>query len=620
MWICIVSHSVLQAQRPDSPNRITINALYAPFYHGVASGDPLPNAVIIWTKVTDTIPGPVTVQWYMATDTNFVNIVSQGTVVTDASRDYTVKVDVTGLQPKTCYYYVFKALGKYSLIGRTKTSPAYEDNSTDSLRFAVLSCANYESGFFTAYDHISKRNDIDAVIHLGDYIYEYEEGGYAPNSNTPTRKFLPTNEIITLNDYRMRYSLYHKDNQLIKLHQHYPFICVWDDHESANDAWRNGAENHQSGEGPWGQRKFNAAKAYFEYMPVRQPDMSDTLRIFRTIRYGKLLKLIMLDTRLYDRDEQNGTSGSIVTATTRKLLGNYQLNWFKSQLDTTSAQWKIVGQQVMMAPLKIFGSGLNGDQWDGYPAERQRVYDHIINNNIQNVFVLTGDIHSSWANDLPLTGYSSSTGANSAGVEFVTPSVTSPGLDFLSGLAGGFIQLNNSHIKYVDLDDHGYILLDINKTRAQAEWVFLSTIDNLTYTASTATRWKVNQNTRYLVSSSANAVPRPNINCAFPPKEPKHNMVVSLSNTTVTQKPLILSLYPNPAREEAIIEYYLPKSTPVHINITDLQGKILITKEIPAHTEGLYFIPLSVQELSAGMYVIQVQTQYGTAVRKLIKN
>jgi alkaline phosphatase D len=261
---------------------------------------------------------------------------------------------------------------------------------------------------------------------------------------------------VSLLDYRARYSTYRLDDDLRDLHQQYPMIVVWDDHESANDSWMNGAENHQTSEGSFASRKLAAKQAYFEWLPIRVTGVSDQYQIFRELKYGNLIDLIMLDTRLHGRDEQAGVSGGVVTATTRQLLGADQFSWLGNRLSTSTAQWKILGQQVMMAPLTIFGTAVNEDQWDGYPAERQRVYNHILVNNIQDVVVLTGDIHSSWANDLPSSTYNSSTGSGSVGAEFVTPSITSPGLNIPGGATA--IMAANSHIKYADLSRHGFII------------------------------------------------------------------------------------------------------------------------------------------------------------------
>ncbi|HYF01805.1 MAG TPA: alkaline phosphatase D family protein, partial [Patescibacteria group bacterium] len=288
-----------------------------PFYHGVASGDPVQDRVIIWTRVTPETEGDVQVFWRMATDTALKNIVAKGLFTTGQSRDYTVKIDVGGLQPNTTYYYGFTALGRNSLTGRTKTAPV----TTDRLRFAVVSCSNYQQGFFNAYGRIAERNDLDAVIHLGDYIYEYEEGGFGYNDKAQ-RGHEPKHEIVTQSEYRIRHSFYKLDPDLRRIHQQHPFIAVWDDHETANDAYKDGAQNHQSDkEGDWQQRKVAGKNAYMEWMPIREQES----RIYRTLNYGNLAELIMLDTRLEGRQKQaDSATDPSLNDPNRTMLGTEQ--------------------------------------------------------------------------------------------------------------------------------------------------------------------------------------------------------------------------------------------------------------------------------------------------------
>jgi alkaline phosphatase D len=257
----------------------------------------------------------------------------------------------------------------------------------------------------------------------------------------------------------------------------------------------------------------------------------------------------MLDTRVEGRDLQAGTSGATVNASTRQLLGTTQYSWLTNALSNSTSQWKVLGQQVMMAPLQVFGVGFNGDQWDGYPAERTRVYNHILTNNISNMVVLTGDIHSSWANDLPTASYNGSTGAGSAGVEFVTPSVTSPGASIPGGAS--VIQAANSHIKYCDLTSHGYVIMDVNKTRTQGDWFNISTIDTKTPAFSYAKSFYVSNLQRFLKTTTSAAVPRPSIYYTKAPLCPR-----SLSTTFIDEdsnKPVILSAYPNPVNNYLMV-------------------------------------------------------------------
>ena len=416
--------------------RKSLNPLLYPFFHGVASGDPISDAVILWTRFTDdTLSNDsVEINWRIATDTSMSNVVNSGNGYAHLNNDWTFKVDASGLSPDTWYYYDFESLGYHSIRGRTKTAPTGDN---DSARFAVVSCSNYEHGYFNAYRYLRNRNDFDAVLHLGDYIYEYEAGGYS--AGIVDRENEPTNEIISLEDYRLRYSHYRLDDDLRALHQQYPFINVWDDHESANDSYVDGAQNHSPGtEGLWSDRKSNATQAYHEWLPIRSPVPGD-LQIYRKINYGDLMTLYMLDTRLQGRSEQGGSSSD----PNRTILGQTQFSWLTNELKSSTSKWNVLGQQVMIAPLEVFGAALNDDQWDGYDYERNRLYDSIINNTVNNIVVLTGDIHTSWVNDIPLSNYDASNCTGSIGVEYVVTSVTSPGLGFLGGIAGSTIELFN---------------------------------------------------------------------------------------------------------------------------------------------------------------------------------
>jgi len=579
-----------------------INSCMAPFYHGVASGDPLHDRVIIWTRVTpDTnFTGSISVNWRVATDTSMINIVSNGTVITDISKDYTVKVDATGLTENTWYYYEFSALGFNSIRGRTRTTPQF---SSDSLRFAVVSCANYEAGFFNVYKVIKERNDIDAVIALGDYIYEYETGGYSPNPGSG-REWLPQTEITTLTDYRTRYSTYHLDEDLMRLHQQYPFIVIWDDHESANDAWKDGAENHTPGtEGNWSDRKSFAKQAFFEWLPIRVTGTTDPYQIYRDISFGNLVEFVMLDTRLHGRDEQDGTTSGTVTDVNRQMLGTDQFSWLSNRLSNTNSQWKVLAQQVMMAPLEVFGVAVNGDQWDGYPAERDRVFNHIINNNINNVVVLTGDIHSSWANDLPTSGYDASLMVGSAGVEFVTPSVTSPGLDL--GVASSVIQASNSHMKYIDLNQHGFVLLDVNQTRTQADWFYVNTIDLSSNQYSHGASYFVNASESHLQTSTFMSVPRPGLtNIIQAPNCPRTFSTLSILEEEIK----VIGVYPNPSFGQLSFQLFSNENPNVKIEILDLSGKMVSVVNYTIDTNNIAVLHMDISNLPKGMYIARIES------------
>lgn len=348
-----MGYAQAQTDPGDYSTRSSMHPGLAPFYHGVASGDPLSDRVILWTRITLDAPvDPVTVSWVIATDTNLVNVVNSGTATTGVAKDYTVKVDATGLQPDTWYYYAFTHNNKRSLIGRTRTLPT--GNNVDSLRIGVVSCQDYENGFYNAYNHLAKRNDIDAIFHLGDFIYEYGAG------SSIGRDHEPATEIISLSDYRIRHSQYKLDDDLRAAMQQYPFICIWDDHETANDAYKDGADNHTEGvEGAYVDRKAHSTQAYSEWMPIRMPDPSNNVKIYRRFVWGDLMETHFLESRLLARDEQISGTGTVsvndpaVNDTNRRLLGVEQMDWLKNGLSNSAARWQIIAQQVMMAPLLI---------------------------------------------------------------------------------------------------------------------------------------------------------------------------------------------------------------------------------------------------------------------------
>ncbi len=455
------------------------------FRHGVASGDPLTDAVVIWTRVTSEDDSPVTVEWEMATDAELSDVVAAGELDAEPSRDFTVKIDVTGLEPGTTYYFRFRALGQSSPLGRTRTISA----SAERLRAAVVSCANYPFGFFNVYARIAARADLDLVIHLGDYFYEYAEGVYGPGAAIG-RASVPEHETTTLEDYRARHAHYKGDPDLQAVHQQHPFVPVWDDHEVANDAWKEGAQNHDASEGDYLDRKRAAQRAYFEWMPIRELD--GEARVYRSFRFGDLADLLMLDTRHDGRGRPADDACDLadLASEERSLLGSEQERWFEDELVASQergTRWRLVGQQVMVAQLMNPASSdpcaLNVDGWDGYAASRERFFDAITENELDNVVVLTGDIHSSFACELARDpfdpeSYDPATGAGSLAVELVTPAVTSPSIEDLDTATtlGQVISQSSPHLKFVDLFHRGYLLLDVTPERLRAEWYHVDTI------------------------------------------------------------------------------------------------------------------------------------------------
>ncbi|MBE0459036.1 alkaline phosphatase D family protein [Pseudoalteromonas prydzensis] len=335
------------------------------FDHGVASGDPLADSLIIWTRITplENVTS-VNVVWQASKDANFTTISHDGeTQVSDAT-DFTLKVDLQGLDANTTYYYRFISNGKTSPTGAGKTLPT---SNIEQVKLAVVSCANYPAGYFHVYGEIAKQTDLDAVLHLGDYIYEYGNTGYATEDAAELGRLLPddnSDEIISLADYRKRYAHYRKDKNLQAAHSRCAFITVWDDHEITNDTWQNGAENHNEGEGEFSERKLHALQAYFEWMPIR--NVADKERIYRRFEFGNLVSLYMLDTRVLARDEQlnyadfdltsaQGQSdfANAVSSPTRALLGNEQLTWLTDGMTTSNSKWQVLGQQVLMTKMHL---------------------------------------------------------------------------------------------------------------------------------------------------------------------------------------------------------------------------------------------------------------------------
>lgn len=517
------------------------------FAHGVASGDPLADRVMLWTRVTPPadFSAEIPVQWEVASDAAFASIVARGEVRTSAARDYTVKVDATGLKPATAYHYRFKAFEATSPTGRTRTLPT---GSVAQVKLAVFSCANYPAGYFNVYADAARRGDLDATVHLGDYLYEYGQGGYASgNAAALSRLSQPANEILSLADYRTRHAQYRTDADLQALHAAAPMIAVWDDHEIANDTWMNGAENHQAAEGSFAARKAVALQAYHEWMPTRnaQPDV-----IYRSFAFGNLLALHMLDTRVVGRDAQvdyaaffkpGGFDAAGFTAAVgnpaRQLLGTAQTQWLQQQMAASSATWQMLGQQVLMGRMNIPapilmetlqpGSGVtvsryaaivakartapatltpeeqailaqpsipyNLDAWDGYQAARETVLGMARAMN-KNLVVLAGDTHNAWASEL------NDMNGNPVGVEFATSSVSSPGFEeYLPNenpatLSAALLQLVEP-LKYCDTARRGYMLVTATATECRAQWVYVNTITSRQFTTSAETTLAVQAGT-----------------------------------------------------------------------------------------------------------------------------
>ena len=492
------------------PAALSTSASSAPstvFAHGVASGDPLPDAVVLWTRVTptpDCLPGAgrgpeVDVVWEVALDDDFEHVVSRGIVRTGPRQDHTVKVDAAGLDPGTDYRYRFLLGEQPSRTGRTRTAPS-PGSSPDVLRFGVVSCANWQAGWFTSYRLMAERGDLDAVIHLGDYLYEYQPGTYSyGHGNVDVRLHDPQTETVSLRDYRRRHAQYKTDLDLQELHGAVPFIVTWDDHEVADGNWAGGAFEHQRDEGSWRHRVRAAHRAYDEWMPVRISGTAvagDGERIYRRLQFGQLVDLSMLDLRSY-RSERVDAGDRAVDDVSRTITGGAQLAWLTDNLATSPCRWKLVGNPVMVTPLMLpprpkveqdaLGQHIvfapttppeaNTDGWDGYTSDRRRLLARLEQDGVTDTIFLTGDVHSGWANEVP-----SPTSGPPIAVEFVCNSLTSNNVDDFIGAAPrttslaleAAIQQQNPHVRWVNLDDHGYTILHVTPRHVRMDWHAIS--------------------------------------------------------------------------------------------------------------------------------------------------
>jgi alkaline phosphatase D len=556
----------------DATNRLAVN-----FTHGVASGDPLADRVILWTRAfAEGNSNSFYVYWSISEDADMRRAINGGLVLASPDNDWCCKIDVQALAPGKTYYYQFAYQSNRSPIGITKTLPV---GDVANIKLAFFSCSNHSKGFFNVYREAAKIDDLNAVLHLGDYLYEYGPTGYVTAGLSVGRNALgqvvsqpriaalsPPKEIVSLEDYRQRYALYRSDAHLQELHRKNPWIVVWDDHESSNDSWRGGAENHQiASEGPWEQRLQASARAYGEWMPIRTQS-TDPLRIWRAFDFGNLARLIMLDTRIDGRDQYavtqeqflsyyltaraDGTFPADVqpgTTTPRRMISAAQENFITSQLTSSAQPWQIFGNQtllhfqsapnfadtqVLAQPIKdqllagvqqllggpaalaqynqLARAGLPlydfvADSWAAYPTARLRFLSSLLQ-AARNPLVLTGDSHNAWAANLRLPGAS---GLVNVGVEIAAPSVSSPGFEEAipnipsQALSSVILESNNNpaptradQLVYAETARRGFVLLDITRERAEAQWILVNNLFSETYTANVDRTLRVLAGTR----------------------------------------------------------------------------------------------------------------------------
>lgn len=494
------------------------------FLHGVASGDPDASSLIIWTRITTETP-EAAVAWRVATDSAFENITASGTFVTGEQRDWTVKPLVTGLEPGRTYYFQFSAFGETSPTGRTRTLPVI---GPAKLGIALASCSNFAFGYFNAYAAIARDEAVDFVLHTGDYIYEYggAEGWGHETAAIIGRPHDPPHEIVTLQDYRTRHAQYKSDEGSRAMHAAHPLLCCWDDHESTNNPWKDGAQNHQPGtEGDWMERRAASVQAYYEWMPIRDPAAgANPLEFWRTYVFGELSTLVTLETRhtarglqvdyeewkakLSEPEDYEKFRKNVIGDPARNMLSARM----EAELQTALAAsremdqpWRLVGNAIPMARVLVpdlVGAGILAepaddavdahkrlawlgahqlpfytDTWDGYPSARERFYDVCKSADVQDLIVLTGDSHSFWMNEL------ADDLGNPMGVEIGTAGITSPG-DFIESgftsdeakaLDKAFADLLDE-VVWTDNMHQGYVRIVLEQDRAVADFIAVRTV------------------------------------------------------------------------------------------------------------------------------------------------
>lgn len=495
------------------------------FRHGVASGDPATNSVVLWTRVTTPhVSQPVT--WTIARDPDLSDIVATGQVAARASADHTVKVIPDGLAPDQTYYYQFAIGDARSPLGRTKTLPV---GALDSLGIALVSCSNYAFGHFNAYAAIAADEQIDLVLHTGDYIYEYGADGWGHETASAIgRPHDPPHEIVTLDDYRRRHAQYKTDRGSQAMHAAHPFVACWDDHESTNNPWKEGAQNHQPDtEGDWRARRDASLQAYYEWMPIREPETGRTRAEFwRTYRFGDLATLVTLETRHTARGEQvdylqyadsisdqasrDAFMANVIYDPSREMLSEKMEATLYDALVQSVAQrqpWRLIGNASPIArmlvpdvvgleviPEQRLEDGASAgkvalawkgkwslpfytDTWDGYPAARERFYRLCRNAGVEDLLVLTGDSHSFWANELH------DDDGRAMGLEIGTAGVSSPG-DFvetgwgdeLSADLDRAFERELEEVRWTDNLHQGYVRVVLSREAAQVDFLAVNTV------------------------------------------------------------------------------------------------------------------------------------------------
>lgn len=515
------------------------------FKCGIASGDPRSDSLVIWTHVSpiDMRQSSVAIDWSLSLNADMSEPVLTGQSMAKQANDWTFKAAPNGLKPGQTYYYQFTAEGDTSPIGQTRTLP---QGDVDNLRLAIVSCANWQQGYFNVYDHISRQDGFDALIHLGDYLYEYGTDKANDAMEKAGRLHQPPHEVLTLADYRIRHAQYRSDPNLQALTQKMPMIPIWDDHESSNDSWKDGAENHQDGEGAWQDRKQAALRAYFEWMPVRPPEAERPAAAFyRDYKWGNLLRLVAWETRLFARGEpiliedhfqllqedggKERFTREVLNDPAREMLGKPQQDYVVETLKASKEQgeiWRMIANQVIVGKLTTpdltpyvsedviveiekqwppirefvgvskFRLPVYPDSWDGYPLAREALYSALDDAGVNDVLVVTGDAHEYWANMLTKDD------GTTMGVELGTSSVSSETLKaFMGDTVKDYALLMtraNPDVRYYNAETSGYIDLTLTPNKGRARFMAIDRTDTTDYTAFEAAGFDIRKHDKSL--------------------------------------------------------------------------------------------------------------------------
>jgi alkaline phosphatase D len=455
-----------------------------PFQVGIASGDPTPDGVVLWTRLAakplepkgGMDPHAVDVTWEIAEDDAMRRVLRRGTQVATPKLAHSIHVEVDGLAPDRWYWYRFRAGDAESPIGRTRTMPAL-DATPEKLRFAFASCQDYEDGYYTAYEHMAK-DDPDLVFHLGDYIYEDAA------TDGHVRKIVGK-ELESLEDYRIRHALYKSDPLLQAMHARCPWVVTWDDHELANDYADEISEEPVIDPARFLLRRAAAYQAYYEMMPLRKKSLphGPNMQLYRNVSFGRLAEFLVLDTRQYRTDQPHAGEkkeiDDLATSTKATILGSPQMQWLQSSLAESPARWNVLAQQVMMAAVD-FTPGVKQEfsmeKWTGYMHDRQRLVQFLADRQIANPVVLTGDIHSNWVNDVRVDDRETETPI--VATEFVGTSLSSSGNGEDLPAAMQAMLAENPFVRFHN-QQRGYVLCTITPKAWRSDFRIVPFVDKL---------------------------------------------------------------------------------------------------------------------------------------------